>query len=76
MHFMSTSGSCVAANYTSCGNSGGGCWCDLYCYTARDCCPDIAQTCQPRKCLDFWAALSVKEFSILSYIVTITVSRS
>ena len=49
MHFISNSGSCVAANRTSCGGSGGGCYCDLVCYSARDCCPDVAQTCQPRK---------------------------
>ena len=48
-----TSGSCVAAGHTNCSGSVaiGGCYCDLICYSARDCCSDIAQTCQPRKCL-------------------------
>lgn len=54
--FSPTSGSCVASGYTSCSGytSVGNCWCDLACYSFRDCCPDIAQTCQPRMCLQLY----------------------
>ena len=57
--FLTTLGSCVAANYTSCGGFVGSCYCDQACYSARDCCPDIAQTCQPRKCSKPWATLLI-----------------
>ena len=54
IHFHS--GSCVASGYTSCGGSAsvGNCWCNQACYTFRDCCPDIARTCQPRMCLQLY----------------------
>ena len=72
---MSISGSCIAANYTSCSGYTGGCYCDLACYSARDCCPDIAQTCQPCKCSGLHCQC-IQGIRILSYIVTITLSRS
>ena len=60
--FLTTSGSCVAAGHTNCTDGRVvDCYCDLACYSPvnRDCCADIAQTCQPRKCPKPWAALLI-----------------
>ena len=43
--------SCVAAGFSRCCvehfgcRTSGGCYCDSYCHTARDCCPDVNLTC-------------------------------